>query len=517
MPRTVTELFPERNQVIFLGKNSFDPISGTLSGKDGQAIKMRAQTRSVLKALLDNSGSPVSKSDLIDKVWRGTIVTDDSLTQCISELRKLLGDQNYKIIETFPKIGYQINIDRRDRASVEPEDLPTSLSVAVHSFADVSAESERGFLGNAIMRELSVALSKCCDFSVVGPQLSSQERVANHASWKQKDLVGAQYVVEGSQQKIGDIVRVSVSLIDVSSGKTVWANTYERDLENLKSTQNDIVEVIAVAVSEKIGDRLPDGGLSENSAIYLSLCARRSARRYTREDNLDAKGFNQQAIENEPNSPIGYIGMAIHYLHQYIFKWCDEDARQETLELGEYFADQALTRGRYSEMAHRTRGMFHLERGEIEWAGQRFARALDINPYNPNVSAHLAMLLPFSRQTLKAVDEIEHALRVLPNPLLWMEGAYAWILWMNGDYQKSLEVSQRQAQIPESNTLCLIATYVCLDQIENARKNMAAFLIKNPDHCLARERAIEQPKYDFPEDGERWLDALRAAGLPENP
>lgn len=504
MSLTVTELFPERRQVVLLGENSFDPMTGKLRGKNGQAIKMRAQTLSVLNALLERSGAPVSKSDLIDKVWRGTFVTDDSLTQCISELRKLLGDQNHEIIETFPKVGYQINADRGDRFPAEPEDLPTSLTVVVMAFNDVSADSERGLLGGALAHELGAALSKCCDFSVVS---SSQEG---------ERAIGAQYVVKGSQQKVSQSIRVSASLIDVSSGKTVWANTYEREIEGNKSAQDDIVELIVVAVAEQIGDRLPDGGLSENCAIHLSLRARRLARRYTREDSSDTKELNQQAMEIEPNSPIGYIGMAIHYFHQYIFKWCDEGAQQETLERGEYFADQALARGRNNEMAHRTRGMFHLERGEIEWARQRFTQALNINPYDPNIRAYLAMLLPFSRQSQKAVVEIEHALRVLPNPALWVEGAYAWILWMNGEYQKSLEVSQRQAHIPKAHALCLIATYVCLGQVEQAQKNMAAYLVEYPDHSLAREREIQQPKYDFSEDGHRWLEALRIAGLPEH-
>lgn len=516
MPHTATELSPERSQVVSLGENRFDPTTGKLSGKNGQAIKMRSQTFNVLKVLLEDAGAPVSKSDLIDRVWDGRFVTDDSLTQCISELRKLLGDQKHAIIETFPKIGYQINADHVDLPPTEPIKLPTSLSVAVFPFLDISSESKHRQLGDALALDLGVALSKYCDFSIVGPSsLPLQGEESTNFS-RLRDTAGVQYVVEGSQQKTESHIRVSASLIDTSSRKTVWANTYERDLDDQNSAQDDIVELIVVAVSDKIGDRLPDGGLSKNSAIHLSLRARSFARKFTREDNRKTLDLNQQAIEIEPDSPVGYIGLAMHYLHQHIFKWSDENAQTEMLDRGEYYADEALARGRTSEMALRTRGMFHLERGEIEWARQRFTRALEINPYDPSIRTNLAMLLPFSRQTQKAVTELEHVLRVMPTPLLWIEGAYAWILWMNGEYEKSLKVSQRQAHIPNAHALCLIATYASLGQVENAKRNMAAYLSEYPDHCLAREREIEEPKYDFPKDGERWLDALRIAGLPEN-
>jgi len=97
------------HEVIQLGKLVFDLQLSRLSNAAGEDIFLRLQSARILKILIDNIGSVVSKERLMAEVWPDVNVTDDSLTQCISDVRRAIGDRNREILRAVPKQGYILN------------------------------------------------------------------------------------------------------------------------------------------------------------------------------------------------------------------------------------------------------------------------------------------------------------------------------------------------------------------------------------------------------------------------
>ena len=95
-----------RTDMLYLGDIRFDPQRNTLEDKDGKTVALRPQSVDVLRVLAAHAGTVVSKDSLLEEVWGDIAVTDDSLTQCIADIRRALGPQGAKALRTIPKKGY---------------------------------------------------------------------------------------------------------------------------------------------------------------------------------------------------------------------------------------------------------------------------------------------------------------------------------------------------------------------------------------------------------------------------
>ena len=92
-----------------IGNVIFSPRSRTLTYADGRAVQLRHKSREVLRVLVENRGHTVSKSELMERVWANVTVSDESLVQCIADIRRVLGPDARRIIETIPREGYRLN------------------------------------------------------------------------------------------------------------------------------------------------------------------------------------------------------------------------------------------------------------------------------------------------------------------------------------------------------------------------------------------------------------------------
>ncbi len=107
----------DRDRIIELNGFTFDARNCELSDSAGARVALRAQTLAVLQCLVRSANRVVSKDELMRVVWPGVVVTDDSLVQCIKELRRALADDSHSLIETEPKRGYRLVTGIRATAS----------------------------------------------------------------------------------------------------------------------------------------------------------------------------------------------------------------------------------------------------------------------------------------------------------------------------------------------------------------------------------------------------------------
>ena len=285
-PATVSVENPFR-----LGPLTIDPRAGEAAGPGG-VVKLDPKVMSVLVMLAQNAGQIVLRADLLDRLWPGVIVTDESLSRCIYELRRQLsqaagGEQLKDVIETLPKRGYRLTVDitpysPRPRArpgwhlpaaavatgiailvailvsrwiGKAPEEPPPSPaattlnSIAVLPFVDMSPGKDQGYLADGISEEILNHLAQAENLRVIARTSSFALRDPSLDVAEIAKRLNVTHVLEGSVRKSGEHIRITAQLISASNSSHVWSDTYDRGLGDLFAVQDEIANAVATALA----------------------------------------------------------------------------------------------------------------------------------------------------------------------------------------------------------------------------------------------------------------------------
>jgi len=305
---------PEAQQQVFMfGEVVLDLARGTLH-KSGKDINLRPQTFEVLSVLARQSGNLVSKDELHSEVWHGIPVTDDSLTQCIVEIRKAIGDRSRTIIRTVPKRGYIFDppepspanrpgssfahsasvIGKKGnsrfplaavaviviaalvtaqfimREGPEPivdgfETAMSPNSIAVLPFADMSEAQDQQYFGDGIAEEILSKLTEYPDLVVIARTSSFLFRDGQQDVAAIGRSLNSAHVLEGSIRKSGSRLRITAQLIETRTGTHVWSKPFDAELtvENVLDIQSEV----AASVAESIASGASSAGRQLDSSL----------------------------------------------------------------------------------------------------------------------------------------------------------------------------------------------------------------------------------------------------------
>ncbi len=205
---------PRGSSFEFVG-HILDPQQGRLRKGDAD-VALRRKSLFLLTYLVQNSGRVLGKDELVSAIWPDVAVSDDSLAQCMKDIRKALGAEGAGFVRTVPRRGYIVD-DIQVRALGDHLAVPNP-SVVVLPFAVLNNEPEQEFFADGLVEDILTTLSKLAGLSVI----------AHHSSFAYKDQtvgfrqvandLGVRFVVEGGVQKSGDRLRITVQLVDAASG-----------------------------------------------------------------------------------------------------------------------------------------------------------------------------------------------------------------------------------------------------------------------------------------------------------
>ena len=258
----------------------------------GVELQLRRQSFEVLRYLVEHSGHLVTKEQLLSEVWAGRAVTDDSITQCLMEIRAALGDKGHSIVKTLPRRGYifdqplsetepvsesiaftrMLTNGRRSRLALiaagfalvlilvflawRPDVSPSvnDLSIAVLPFDNRSNREEDQFFTDGIHDELLATIANIGSLKVISRTSVMEYRDTIKKIPQIARELGVANVLEGGIQRSGNQVRINVQLIDAASDEHLWAKIYDRELtaENLFAVQSEIAKMIAEALQTKL-------------------------------------------------------------------------------------------------------------------------------------------------------------------------------------------------------------------------------------------------------------------------
>jgi TolB-like protein/DNA-binding winged helix-turn-helix (wHTH) protein len=556
MSRTASEIEPKSAETITFGGFVFLAKSNELRTIDGKAVNLRSQSAEVLSALAARPGEIVSKDALMQAVWPDTFVTDDSLTQCIADIRRALGDNEHVIVQTLPKRGYRLNADPLDAADpnavastkrgktrasprsfilaamvlvaaaigayygaeiwrAAPVRSSDMSSIAVLPFEDFSTGADKGYLSDAVAEGIITALARSKTYTVIARNSSFRYRDQPVDIRQIGHELGVDFVLEGSQQKIEDRLKVTAQLLNAHDGSHVWANTYNQEIGDLFVVQELIIRTLADRVGRRIERPLPQSDAAQVSALrYVLMGFAELDKDNSAAGNELLRQFSLKAIDADPNAQFGYIGMAFAYRNDAVFWHKQENNPDEALKHAAEYADKALRLAPDDANAHYARARIHAEAGESEQAIARFDQAIALNPSASNVLVGSASPLLYVGRIDEAIDRIKQAMGIDPFHPDWFHWDMGWALWEKNDCGAALTAMRKMSRIPSGAHRMLAGIHACLGNKREAKEALAVFLKDSPGDSISKQRKQWGKMWAAP-SLERWIEHMRFAGLPE--
>ncbi len=428
-----------------------------------------------------------------------------------------LGEQTVKNIAKPVRV-YRVRLEPGDPPTDAAQGLtlPATPSLAVLPFVNMSGDPEQEYFSDGITEDIITALSKISSLFVIARTSTFAYKGKAVKVQQVGQELGVRYVLEGSVRKAGQRVRITAQLVEAATGRHLWAERYDRNLEDFFAVQDEITQHIVDALQVRLteGEQLlvwrrhtRDPEVWNN--VYKSI---EHFRRLTKEDNIRARAYAEQAVELDPEYGSAYNLLGWTHWNDARMGWSASplESFQRAAELNE----KALALDDSLAEVHGLRGFLFLYQRDYERAIAEGERAVALNPNGAEVSAMLAVILMFAGRPEEALRLIHKAKRLSPYQPgwhLWIQGIICRLL---GQYEESVP-ALRTAIERDPNTwesrVALAVTYSLLGRDEEARAELAAALAIEP--TLSLESLARANPYKNPVDLGLMLDALRKVGL----
>jgi len=252
-----------RSDIFLFEDFRFDRRGGLLRRDDSGAfvpVVIGSRALDILGVLIERAGEVVTKDEIIDAVWPGTVVEDSNLTVQMSALRRVLdrGRLNASCIQTVAGRGYRFvtSITKISGSGAPDKELQRAstssiprLSIVVLPFVNLSNDPDQQYFGDAMADDLTTDLSRITGMFVIARNTAFTYRNRPFSAKQIGRELGVRYALEGSVQRSGNQVRVNAQLIDAESDAHLWAERFEGNTSDLFALQNEITARIAVELN----------------------------------------------------------------------------------------------------------------------------------------------------------------------------------------------------------------------------------------------------------------------------
>jgi adenylate cyclase len=410
---------------------------------------------------------------------------------------------------------YGIRLDRAPKHAVLA--LPDKPSIAVLPFQNMSGDPEQEFFSDGMTEDLITDLSKVSALFVIARNSSFSYKGRSVKVQEIGRDLGVRFVLEGSVRKAGNRVRITAQLIDAGSGGHLWAERFDRDLTDIFSTQDEVVEkivgVLAVKLTQGEEQRLRRRDTGNVEAYECWLRARNLLGRGTRESIAQAKAMHRRAIEIDANFAAPHAGLALASISDYASGWAPDPA--QALDEAERWARRAVELNDQEPVSHMALGAVLLWRRDFEGALAESRRMMALDPNFAQGYAATGLGLTYAGRAAEALEPIAMAMRLDPHHPDMLLHFLAQANFSLGKYEIAVQqLLERIARNPgtDASRMFLASCYGHLGRAEEARAAWAELLKVNPDFSVA-QRARVLP-YKDPGDFQRIVDGLAKAGLP---
>ncbi len=396
--------------------------------------------------------------------------------------------------------------------------LPEKPSIAVLPFENQSGDPNQDSFVDALTGDVTTALSIISEMFVID-RYSMLIYRSKPATVKQvAEALGVRYVLEGSVQRSGDRVRISVALIDAVAGHHIWADRYDREIQDVFALRDEMTLAIITALQVHIAEGEQERstlihGTHNLQAWMLAGRGLQLLRRASQGDNARARELYQRAAALDPNYAGAWDGLSWSHLLDARFGW--SGSPEADLRMAAELAQKALELDPMRSRTYALLGTIRLMMGDHAQAVAYGEKAVVLDPNGAEIAALLAFTLTYTTDAERSISLLGKAMRLSPYYPDW----YRWTLGrahrLAGRYEEAeaaLTTSEGSAEsvMPRVE---LAATYSEMGRLSEARAEAADILKIDPKFSvLAWTKA---PPYQDPARTRREIDILRRAGLPD--
>jgi TolB-like protein/DNA-binding winged helix-turn-helix (wHTH) protein len=451
--------------------------SETLRAADGTPRVLRPQSFATLRYLIENPNRLVTKDELMDAVWHEVAVTDDSLVQCIHEIRRAIGDETHAMLVNVPRRGYRLVIpeaagvpqERSRRRRVVAAALVVAAAaalalgasswrrtppaapplVAVLPFEAVSEDASAARLAQGLTGDLITDLARFPEFAVLAAGTTSGYGGAADPRRVGAEL-GALFVIAGSIDRQADRVRVTARLTDVAGGSLLWSDRWERPADDVFAVQSEIAETIANRLGGGAGLVQETGRIAARrkpprslGAYELYLLGTERLERTTRPDVEAAIALLDRAVAIDP----GFARAWIELSHSHgLLGWNFGVEPETNMAAGRTAAERALALDPGDPEAHIAVGKMAAFNGDLARTEVAFDTALRLAPNAAEILTFYAGWASSFGKAERGAEVADRAIRLEPNFPMWKVGMYAYAYFMAGRYAETLAMIARQEE-----------------------------------------------------------------------
>jgi TolB-like protein/Flp pilus assembly protein TadD len=393
--------------------------------KRGLRHNLQEQPLKVLAMLLERPGELVTREELRDRIWMGTVVDfDHGINKAVSKIREALGDSatNPRFVETVGRRGYRFVADV---ATIDAPGLqlsPKIRSLAVLPLEDLSGDSAQEYFADGMTDELIMSLGQISALRVISrTSVMGYKRVRKPLSQIAREL-SVEAVVEGTVMRAGARVRIAAQLIEAPADKRLWARSYDEDFRDTIGLQHrvarNIAEQVQATLSLREQDRLEGGRPVDPQAYEVYLKGRYFWNKRTEHGLRNAIECFDEAIWADPTYAPAYAGLADSYAlagdwqHGFL-------SPNDAFPRARSAAEKALAFDEKLGEAH-TSLAFALDVYYWEWkmAETEHKRAIVLNPSYATAHHWYAWHLIVTGRDREAIDELQKAASLDPLSLI---------------------------------------------------------------------------------------------------
>ena len=398
--------------------------------------------------------------------------------------------------------------------------LPDLPSIAVLPFTNMSDDPKQEFLSDGLTENIITALSKAPRLFVIARNSTFAYKGKPINVKQVSEELGVQYVLEGSVQRSADRIRITAQLIDALKGHHLWAERYDRDLNDLFILQDEIALKILKAIQVKLTEgetysAIPVAGDKQSLDCYLrSMEAVGHVQRANIEDTNMARRIAEEAIATCPDQLKPYSLMAAIHMMDYWFG--SSKSPRESIKKAIELAQKSLAVDDTRAESHALLGQLYCLAKEWDKAIAEGEMGVALNPSGADVKYWYAATLTYAGRAEEAILLLEKAIRLNPSGPSRYFLTYGHALRATGRFKEAVSAYKKALKREPNNFfahLNLASTYSMMGLEKEAGAEAKEVLRLNPKFSLDYLTKVS----GFKDQSERdeIIDALRKAGLPE--
>jgi adenylate cyclase len=393
---------------------------------------------------------------------------------------------------------------------------PERPSIAVLPFVNMSGMAEQEFFVDGLTEDILTELSRFHELFVISRNTSMKYKGQAVDVRKVGQELSVQYLIEGSVRRAGNRVRITVQLIDAESDRHIWAERYDRELEDIFALQDEITRAIVAVLPGRVEastrDRAARKPTASMAAYECLVTAKVRHHRSTREDNAEAQRLVARALELDPQYAHAHAWRACILGQSWVWGWCEDGEATQDEVASELAKARALDDN--DSDVHRVLAAVGVLRNNLDMAAFHQERALQLNPNDDLIVVQQGELLTWLGQGEEGAEWIRKAMRLNPfHPdRFWSHLGRAWFVARR--YAEAIDALQRISAQNHQHWALLAPCHARLGDPAAAGALLSDVLKQVPGFNI-REHVLPTLHYKRESDLAHHRDAMLQAGFRE--